>query len=78
VEKISGEQTIAGLALIGLVGLGAILVFFPLPPSNATILATIVGALAGALTVAGGKKFADAITSTGSGTINAPAIPETK
>lgn len=64
-EKITGEQIIAGFALIGLIVLGHVLIFQALPQNNATILATIVGALAGAVTVSAGKKVADKITSSG-------------
>ena len=66
-DRITGEQIIAGLALIGLIILGHVLIFQQLPQNNATILATIVGALAGAVTVSAGKKAADKINSTGPG-----------
>lgn len=78
-ERVTGEQIIAAIALLGLIVLGHVLVFNTLPPANATILATIVGALAGALTVAGGKKAIDAVKTTGgTTTINTGDTPPTE
>jgi hypothetical protein len=59
----SSQSALAGLALIMLSALGAALIFHAVPQVNQTMLATIVGALAGALTVGGGQKLADRITS---------------
>jgi outer membrane lipoprotein SlyB len=57
-------QTVLAMLALAILGiLGGIMAFVPVPASNATLLATIVGALAGALTVAGGQKLADKITS---------------
>ena len=58
----SSQTALAGVALIVLGGLGAGLEFMPIPASNSTLLAAIIGALAGALTVAGGSKIADKLT----------------
>ena len=65
IDKLTGEQLIAILSLFGLLILGHFLLFEPLPASNATLLATIVGALATNLTVVAGKKALDVIKSSG-------------
>lgn len=59
----SAQAVLAGLAIVGLGVLGTLMVFMPVPGSNTTLLATIVGAMAGALTVSAGGKIADKITS---------------
>jgi outer membrane lipoprotein SlyB len=63
----SSQTALAGLALIMLSVLGGLLVFHAVPTTNQTMLATIVGALAGALTVAGGQKLADKLSTTTTG-----------
>jgi len=65
---------IASLIILG--ALGGVMAFVPVPAANTTLLATIVGALAGALTVAGGSKLADKLTQTGAvNQADAPAQP---
>ncbi|MHB8529728.1 MAG: hypothetical protein ACYC8V_09495 [Caulobacteraceae bacterium] len=58
----SSQATLAALALVILGALGGVMTFTSVPAANQTLLATIVGALAGALTVAGGGKLADKFT----------------
>jgi hypothetical protein len=71
----SAQTVLAAAALLILGILGALLVFHSVPPANATLLATIVGALAGALTVAGGSKLADKLAAPGSH-VTADAPPQ--
>jgi hypothetical protein len=61
-SSVSWQSWLALGALAALTLFGALLVFQSVPAANQTIFATIVGALAGALTVAGGGKLADKIT----------------
>jgi len=60
--KPTAQETLAIIALLILGGLGAGLLYVPIPPSNATTIAVIVGALASAITIAGGQKLADRLT----------------
>ena len=62
--KPNTSELLAGIALIILGALAGALVFFPIPGPNATSLTFILGALAGALNVAGGHKVSGAITQT--------------
>ena len=62
--------SLAALLILG--GLGAGALFQPIPAANATSFATIVGALAGALTVAGGQKVAERLSAGGGGAADAP------
>ena len=58
----SAQAMLAALALVGLGVIGTLMCFVPVPVSNTTILATIVGAFAGAATMSVGGKIADKIT----------------
>lgn len=60
--KPSMQEVLAGLALLILGCLGGAMMVLPIPSSNATSLTFILGALAGALTVTGGNKIADKLT----------------
>ena len=59
----SAQSALAGIALVILGVLGGCMVFTTIPAQNSTLLGMIVGALAGALTVSGGQKIADHLTS---------------
>jgi zinc transporter ZupT len=47
------------VAMIGLGVIGTVLIFIPVPAANAQALGTVIGALAGAITVAGVQKLTD-------------------
>ena len=59
----SAQTALAGIALVILGVLGGCMVFTTIPAQNSTLLGMIVGALAGALTVGGGQKIAEHLTS---------------
>lgn len=69
VEPLTGEQFLALVAIIALTSLGHVLAEVSMPPTNSTIVGMIVGAMATAVTIAGGKKIADTVKS-GDTTIN--------
>lgn len=70
----SSQGLLAGTALLGLILLGGVMIFVPVPPANATLVATAIGALASTATIVGGQKLADKLTtSTGP---NATIQPE--
>ena len=58
----SAQAILSGISLVGLLALGVMLVFIAVPNSNHDMLVYILGALSGAITVAGGGKIADKIT----------------
>ncbi len=64
----SSQAFLAAAALLIMGILGGIMMFYPIPPVNATSVTFILGALAGALTVGPAGKVADRIAATGSGT----------
>ncbi len=67
---VSAQDYLAGGALVIMGGLAAAMLVFPIPTANATSFTFVLGALAGALTVSGGQKVADKLTtSTGPGAI---------
>ena len=58
----SAQAFLAGAALLIMGALGGVMLFQPIPQANATAMTFILGALAGALTVGGGNKIADKLT----------------
>jgi hypothetical protein len=60
--NISSQTALAGLALVGLIGLSFAFAFHKVPTENHDFMIFTLGALAGAITVGGGK-LADKITS---------------
>lgn len=69
----SSQAFLAGAALLIMGVLGGVMMFVPIPSGNATSVTFILGALAGALTVSGGSKIADKLTtSSGVGAVIQP------
>ena len=69
------QEVLAGIALIILGFLSVVMTFEVVPAANHDYMLIMLGALAGALTVSGGQKIADKITSsTGPNTITVPTI----
>lgn len=60
--RCSAETVLAGLALVGLIGLSAAFVFHPVPHENHDFLIFSLGALAGAITVGGSRAAGAALT----------------
>ncbi len=58
----SGQTVLAAVALVLLGALALVMVFWPVPNSNHDYMLILLGALAGALTVQGGSKIADKLT----------------
>jgi hypothetical protein len=59
--QINYEMLLSGLALIFLGVLGGLMLFVPIPKDNAQSVTFVLGALAGAVTMAGGTKVAKAL-----------------
>lgn len=70
--RIDLQTALACLALIIMGCLSAALIFYPVPTNNMQLVTFALGAISGALTVGGGAKVADHLTSGGPTTINNP------
>jgi hypothetical protein len=60
----AAQSVLAGLALVILGVLGVCLIFHAIPADNKEALTFLLGAISGALTVAGGQKVVAALTQT--------------
>jgi hypothetical protein len=70
----SSQAVLAGAALVILGGLAGAMLFVPIPAGNAGPMNFVLGALAGALTVSGGRTIVSALA-TNAAPGDAPAIP---
>ena len=59
--QINYELLLSAVALVFLGVLGGMMLFFPIPKDNAQSVTFVLGALAGAVTMAGGTKVAKAL-----------------
>jgi len=59
--QVNYELLLSGIALIFLGVLGGMMLFVPIPQSNEQSVTFILGALAGAITMAGGNKITKAV-----------------
>jgi outer membrane lipoprotein SlyB len=81
--SVTAQEILAGVALVIMGAISGALIIHAVPQGNMQLITFALGAISGALTVSGGSKIADKLTtSTGPGaTIQAdappPATPET-
>jgi hypothetical protein len=66
----NAQTIVAGIALVGVIVLSILFVIHPVPEQNHDYLVFTLGALAGAITVAGGSRMADQITNKPRGDVN--------
>lgn len=59
---VSAQSVLAGIALVGLIGLSFVFAFVTVPKENHDFMIYVLGTLSGALTVGGVVKAADKIT----------------
>ena len=58
---VNYEVWLSAIALVLLGGMGMFMLFQPIPQANAQSVTFVLGALAGAITMAGGNKIAKAV-----------------